>query len=225
MSTSLIHTLYLALAYLLLFASAEGLYHVKKMDAEITRKYVHLVTGLLTMLFPPLIGNHWLVLALCGSFMLILVASKIWNLLPSINGVDRLTRGSFLYPVIVYSCYLAYQFYGQLIFYYVPILVLALADPSAALFGKKWRWKPYTLFGQTKTLGGSLGFVVVAFLTCALLLTGFEQYALSKAIFVSLGISLVTVVAESMTHNGWDNLTIPASAVLVLVLMKELMVL
>ena len=220
MSFSILNTLLLGVAFLALFASAEWLHIKKGVKAEISRKYVHLSTGILTMLFPPLIGNHWLILVLCASFLLILIASKIWNLLPSINAVDRITRGSFLYPIIVYSCYLIYQHYGQYMFYYIPILVLALADPVAALVGKKYCWKPYTVLGQTKTICGSLGFVVVAFFTCMVLLVSLEELTLSNTI--SLSVSLATVIAEAFTHNGWDNLTIPASAVMVLMLFKEI---
>lgn len=222
MSFSILNTLLLGVAFLALFASSEWLHIKKGVKAEISRKYVHLSTGILTMLFPPLIGNHWLILALCASFLLILIASKTWNLLPSINAVDRITRGSFLYPIIVYSCYLMYQYYGQYMFYYIPILVLALADPVAALVGKKYCWKPYTVLGQTKTICGSLGFVIVAFFTCMVLLISLEELTLSNTIIISLSVSLATVIAEAFTHNGWDNLTIPASAVMVLMLFKEI---
>jgi len=158
---------------------------------------------------------------LCGSFLIILIASQVWKLLPAINAVDRVTRGSFLYPVIVYSCYLIYANYNQYIFYYIPILVLAIADPVAALLGKKWCWRPYTVLGQTKTLCGSLGFVVVAFLTCALLLINLESFTSYQVLLVSTSVALVTVFAEALTHNGWDNLTIPTGAVVALITLKE----
>ena len=105
MSWNLINTIILAGVFLVLFASAEWMYHIKKVRVEMTRKYVHLMTGLLTMFFPPMIGNHWLVLFLCGSFLVILLVSLQFNLLPSINAVKRKTQGSLLYPVIVYCCY------------------------------------------------------------------------------------------------------------------------
>ncbi|MEN0047927.1 MAG: phosphatidate cytidylyltransferase, partial [Bacteroidota bacterium] len=150
----MLNILYLALAFLALFASAEWLYHKRGVKAEVTRKYVHIATGLLTMLFPLMLENHWLVLLLCGSFLLILIASLRFNLLPSINAVDRKTSGSLMYPIIVYGCYLVYSRYDQFMFYYIPILILALCDPIAAFVGMNYPVGKYQTFGKTKTWSG-----------------------------------------------------------------------
>ncbi len=221
MNQNLLNTIILALVFLVLFATSEWLYHKKKVHAELTRKYVHLSTGLLTMLFPPLLKNHWLVLLLCSSFLVILIASQIFNLLPSINGVKRKTRGSFLFPVVVYVCYITYQYYGQHSFYYLPILVLAFADPAAALAGKKYRWKPYVILGHTKTVAGSLAFIAVAFLISFILLILQQKTGISIAVVTAVAVAMVSVFAEAFSHNGWDNFTIPMSALLVLISLKE----
>jgi len=221
MSENLLHTSYLAGAFLVLFASAELLYHKLRVKAEITRKYVHILTGLLSMLFPPLIGNHWLVLALCGSFLLILVTSLTLKLLPSINAVDRVTRGSILYPIVVYGCYLVFREYDQFMFYYIPILILAICDPIAALIGKKWPKGQYTTFGHTKTLSGSFGFLAITIAICLVLMLGLEEATVNEAIIMALGLAFITTIAEALTHKGYDNLTIPASALLVLIVFKE----
>ena len=222
MNQTLLHTAYLALAYFALFTSAEILYHKLNIQAEITRKYVHIITGLLTLLFPPLISNHWYVLGLCGSFLLILIASLRLKLLPSINAVDRITRGSFLYPFIVYVCFLVYTEYDDLIFYYIPILVLAICDPIATLIGKKWPLGQYTTFGYTKTSSGSLGFFIIAILICMVFMTGVEGMSINVAIITSVSVALLTVFAEAITHKGYDNLSIPASALLVLIVADKL---
>jgi phytol kinase len=223
MSDNLLNTIYLSGAFLLLFGSAELLFWKFKLQAEVTRKYVHIVTGLLTMLFPPLVGDPWLVLLLCGSFLLILMASMKFDLLPSINGVDRKTRGSILYPIVVFACYLMYTEYGQFIFYYLPILILAICDPIAALVGKRWPRGKYTTFGQTKTLSGSAGFFIGAFLLCAGLIFLLEGYLLLETIVTSFVIAFVTTVAEALTHKGYDNFTIPGSTLLALISMQIIM--
>ena len=220
MTENLLHTIYLALAFLTLFASAEVLYTKFKVKAEITRKYVHIVTGLLTMLFPPLIGNHWLVLLLCGSFLLILLTSLALNLLPSINAVKRKTSGSILYPIIVYGCYLAYISTGHFKFYYIPILILALCDPIAALVGKSKPIGKYVTFGYQKSLSGSFGFFVSAIITSVLLLVNLEDMAFKPAFVTAILVAFVTTIAEALTHKGFDNLTIPGSAMVVLWLLE-----
>ncbi|MBL1278700.1 MAG: hypothetical protein COA33_000375 [Fluviicola sp.] len=218
MSDNILYTILLSFAYLILFASAELFYHKLKFKAEVTRKYVHIVTGLLAMLFPILLDNHWFVLILCSSFLIILLLSLKFQLLPSINAVERITNGSILYPIIVYSLFLLYQEFDQYMFYYIPILILALCDPIAALVGKKWPAGKYTFFGHTKTLSGSFGFLIAALITSLALTMGVEKINFADAILISIVISIITALSEAFTHKGFDNLAIPASAVAVLLL-------
>lgn len=216
MNESLINTIWLAMAFAGLFVSAEVLYHFLKVKASVTRKYVHVLTGFLTMLFPPLIGNHWLVLALCVTFLLVLVASFPLKLLPSINAVDRVTRGSVIYPIVVYCCYLAYQYFDNYLFYYIPILTLAICDPIAELIGKNFTWIPYRTFGHTKTISGSLGFFGSSFLLSLSLLLLMNDGNIPTIFMLSLLIALLTSIAEGLSHKGYDNLSIPGITVLVL---------
>lgn len=219
MTENLLNTSYLAAAFLALFGSAELLYHQFKVKAEVTRKYVHIVTGLLTMLFPILIVNHWLVMALCGSFLFILLASLRFNKLPSINGVTRISKGSILYPIVVYACYLVFTLTNDLTYFFLPILLLALCDPLAAFVGKRFPWKPYTTFGNVKTLSGSLAFFISAFAISLIFYSTGNPFI---SLLISLALSTLTTLAEAVTHKGYDNLTIPATAVATLLLMGAL---
>lgn len=219
--SNLANMFFLATIFLLLFASAEILYRKYKIKAEITRKYVHLLTGLLSLSFPILLTNHWYLLCLCGSFLLILITSMKFGLLPSINAVDRVTRGSLLYPVIVYGLFLIQNYYGIFVFYYVPILILAICDPVAGLTGKKWQYGKFTIFGKTKTLIGSSGFFISSFLTVVLYFV-FSVRGITFNLFILSTITaLLTTLAEAVTHKGYDNLTIPATALLTLIAGKE----
>lgn len=220
MNSDLIHTTLLALLFLTLFAFCELLYHKVKLKAESTRKIVHLGTGLLTLLFPLWINNHWYILALCSSFLVILLLSLKFKLLPSINAVNRTTRGSILYPFVAYGCYLLFQNYDSLVYFYLPILILAICDPIAALVGKKLKLGPYVILGHTKTLIGSFAFFISAFLVTFFCLILLSHLSSNSAIYFSLFIGLTTTIAEAVSQKGYDNFTIPltASAMLVLLL-------
>ncbi|HRF80511.1 MAG TPA: hypothetical protein PL070_10545 [Flavobacteriales bacterium] len=216
----MLNTALLALAFLVLFASAEWLHHKRRFKAEITRKYVHIMTGLLTLSFPFALKDHWHVLFLCSSFLLILLLSMRWGLLRSINGVDRETFGSLLYPMVVFGCYLAYEHFALFVFYYLPILILAICDPMAALVGKRWPRGRYTVLGHTKTLSGSFAFFSTALVLGLLLFLGAEEARPLEGLTLALIIAAVTSVAEGVSHKGYDNLTVPLSAMLLLVLGK-----
>ncbi|PRD55778.1 phosphatidate cytidylyltransferase [Sphingobacterium gobiense] len=215
METNLKNTLILAGCYLVLFALGEFLYHVLKVKVELTRKFVHLGTGLLALLFPVLLDNHWWVLLLCASFAVILICSLRFHLLKSINAIDRKSVGSLAYPVAVYGCYLAYSHQGyQYIYYYLPIMVLAISDPLAALCGKKWPWGYYRIAGATKTATGSLAFFISAFLIAVI---SWRYLYLSDMntgkVFAFAFIALWSTIAEAVSRDGYDNVSIPFTVI------------
>lgn len=226
MKQDLINTTILAAAFLTLFGIAEWIYHAFKVKAEYTRKLVHFGTGILTLLFPILLNNHWLVLFLCASFALILVLSIKRNLLQSINGIDRKSYGSIAYPLAVYLAYLAYDWgkinlsmYGNgYILFYLPILTLAICDPIAALTGKRWPYGKYKVGQETKTLLGSGMFFISSFILCfsLLILMNHSLASSIKTILAAIIIALVTTLTEALSKKGLDNLFIPLASIITL---------
>lgn len=211
MTQDIINTLILAGAFLVLFAVAELLYRILHVQVEYTRKLVHIGTGLLALLFPLMLGNHWLVLLLCASFAGILIASLKWNLLPSINAIERKSVGSLAYPLSVYTCYLAYDHYGgRFIFYYLPVIILAVCDPVAALSGRKWPLGRYAAGAASKTLMGSAMFcLTAAILVVSFVLAAGFSGSITELAAGALFIGIVSSLAEAVSKNGWDNLVVP----------------
>jgi phytol kinase len=215
----ILNTIILAASFLGLFGIAELLYHRLKIKVELTRKLVHVGTGLLTFLFPILINNHWLVLLLCTSFAIILILSLKFSLLPSINAIDRESVGSIAYPVAVYTCFLAYDCFNQhLMYFYLPITILAICDPIAALTGKKWPVGEYKLGKENKTLMGSSMFFIAAFIITMLFLI--PIYTLGKTAVIATSIAFISAVVEALSRKGYDNITIPISVLLSLMIVE-----
>ncbi len=226
MSPPFMNTIYLALSFLGLFSLAELLYHLFKVKAELTRKFVHLGTGLLTLLFPLCLDDHWLVLFLCSSFAAVLLISLRYGLLKSINAIDRKSHGSISYPIAVYGCYLAYSKYAgghEYIVFYLPILTLAICDPIAALFGKRWPWRRYKAGNDYKSMTGSAMFFLSA---CVLSYSLFQFFnfiprAFMPMWFTSVIIALAATLAEALSRKGLDNIFIPASVFISLYLLDH----
>ncbi len=224
MNRDIINTMILAASFLLLFGIAELLYHKLKVKVELTRKLVHMVTGLLALLFPVMLGNHWLVLLLSVLFAIILFLSLRYKLLQSINAIDRDSVGSLAYPVAVYASYLVYDyFHQQYVYFYMPILILAVCDPVAALTGRRWPLGKYSPAKESKTLMGSAMFFVSAFILIIVL----SQVLQSKAgiyatVITALIISLLASIAEAVTKKGYDNLAIPASVIIGLIFIDQI---
>jgi len=216
----------LAGAFAILFAIAEALYRVWHMNAETTRKVVHIGTGLLALLFPIALTTHWQVLALCGSFAVLLWISIRCKLLPSINGIRRKSYGSLGYPVAVYVSFLAYEYFGrQYTYYYLPILVLAICDPVAAYVGRRTRFKPYRVGQGIKTIGGSLAFFAAAILVTAgvyLYLRDFPDLGIFSG--VALAVSVLATLAEAVSKKGLDNITIPVAVLIGMITVERFII-
>ncbi len=210
--------------YLLLFASAELIYRLGKVKGEYTRKYVHVGSGLIGFAFPFYFTSHWWVLALGIAFLALLVVSfRIPGLLPSINAVERFTTGSLLYPVAVYLSFLAYVHFRHLAYFYLPVGIMAIADPVAALVGRRWGKRKFTLWGDSKSWVGSAAFFLTAFAVALLVsflpdLTGLHSASFTNYLLIScFFIALVATLAELVGVKGTDNLTIPVAVILALV--------
>lgn len=225
MSRDLLNTLILAGLFLSLFGVAEFLYHRLKVKSEYTRKLVHIGTGLLTLLFPIMLGNHWLVLFLCASFAVILILSLKFDLLKSINAIERVSIGSISYPISVYGCYLAFDHFDQrYAFFYLPVLILAICDPVAALCGKRWPIGKYSIGNENKTIVGSLAFVISAVVIIILLPNVFQRltYQPVSLLQILIYVPLIAAISEALSRKGSDNLSIPASVLITLIFLEKL---
>ena len=226
MSQDIFYSLLISSAFLGLFVISEVLYYNFKVKVEVTRKLVHFATGILSLLFPVVLSSHWYVLSLCATFLVILLVSLKFNWLKSINAIDRKSYGSVCYPFAVYGCFLIHSwygqqsnFYGEYLIYYLPLLILAISDPLAALIGKRWAWIPFKVGKGTKTMAGSLTFFVSALVISVAAFSIFQTELPSYLVLIScLIVALVTTFSEAVSRNGFDNLFIPlvgASAVYV----------
>ncbi|MDF3028376.1 MAG: phosphatidate cytidylyltransferase [Fluviicola sp.] len=223
MNDDIVPLIWLSFCFLGLFGISELIHRITSTKVEHTRKLVHFGTGALTLLFPAYLTSSWSVLVLCASFAVILLFSLKYRFLPSINAIDRESHGSILYPLAVYSCFLLYEYHQyDLMFFYAPVLVLAISDPLAALFGKRWPKGEFTVGKYSKTLMGCTAFLLSAFVV----LLGLS-YLFNKELSFMTAYQLVLVatgatLVEAVSGKGSDNLTIPLSVVLLLSLFASL---
>lgn len=213
----------LSFFFLLLFGMGEVLYHFLKVKAEYTRKLIHAGTGILTLLFPLYLQHLWQVIIICFAFLVLLLCSLRFRFLPSINNVNRSTWGSILYPLIVILVFAFYQWmqtkepiYHPYLYFYSPVLVMAICDPLAALSGIAYKKKHRLANGKTNA--GSLAFLGSAFLLSLLLFFLFSQNGAITAtdVLYSFVIALCGAFAERFSNKGWDNFTIPLMVMLIL---------
>lgn len=231
--------------FLSLFAVAELLYHKVKLPAEITRKFVHMGSGVVCLTFPFFLSSHWAVLILTSSFVVILFGSIKLNMLKSINAVERKTGGSYIFALVIYLNFWVYSvfglhdmdaeglvwesahvgnnlFYGATVYFFLPILILTVSDPMAALIGKKWPVGKFKVFGHCKTIMGSSAFFFSAMAISMIFMLPLAT-TLSNGILIAACIALGTTFVEAITHRGLDNLFIPLVTVIIMVAFQSLL--
>jgi len=208
-------TLIVGAVFLLLFGIGEILYHRFHVRTEYTRKFTHLTVGIVAISFPLYFVSHWQVFVLSCMFIAILIVAKKFNLLKHIHDVSRKTYGSYLYPITVYGCFVLGNKFGYGLFFYIPILVMAVSDPVAAITGSSWG-KAITRKKHSKTFLGSFMFLVSAIIATLTLYFSNPDLSLQTLFIVSILVGLAGMLAEVLSYKGWDNLTIPLAIVLLM---------
>lgn len=127
--------------------------------------------------------------------------------------VGRLSFGEFFYPLSVIAITFIVQSKWE---FAAAILILAIADSVAAVLGKKYgSGNSYLVFGQKKSVAGSIAFFVATL--CIIAAFALLQ---GEAVHASLGLmilsALLITAAENLGVYGSDNLLIPIVAVVLL---------
>jgi phytol kinase len=184
--------------------------------AEQSRKFLHVAGGILSIFLPLFFHSHWWVLVLTGIAFSILLFTYLKKLLPAVHQTKRYSLGSVLFPVPVYACFLLAELKQDNLLFWLPVSLLTFSDTAAEMGGQVWGAKTKQFFGGQKTMAGTLSFGVTALaVSIGWLYAGFHL-PVNDMIILTVLLTLFCATAELVTLHGWDNLTVPAVAVLLL---------
>ena len=206
----------------LLLIFNELVYRRLNPTGEITRKFAHATSVLATVSFPYIFPSHWYILVLAVLFAVVLFYTRNGKQLKSIHDIERKSIGSYLLPLSIYLTFLFSNLTGNMFIYILPMLILAVCDPMAAILGIniKAHNGRIKLFGKklNKTRLGSGTFLVSSFIISIIALYFHRGVFDSKTFWLAMLVASGTMFAELISWRGSDNLSIPLSAVLILVL-------
>lgn len=200
---------------LLLLLATEVLHRRFHWRTEQSRKFIHVSGGIVCLLLPSVFDSHWWVLAVTGIAFLLLLITYVKKAFAATHQTQRSTIGSVLFPIPVYGCFLAATCYDSFLYFYLPVTLLTVADTMAEIAGTQWGYKSRSFFNGQKTLAGATGFFLAALPVC----TGWlyvYNIPWTHALFAALLISIFTAVTELVSLRGWDNLSVPSVAILLL---------
>lgn len=185
---------------------------------EASRRVVHAGVGLTTAACPLLFERPAGVYLLATLFVVGNAVALRRGYLPSMHGVRRRSWGTVTLPLaLIVALVLCWSLDPERVFVLqTAFAVLALADPAASWAGERWgRLGRYTVAGTTKSVAGSLAFVVVASGTAAAVLawTAPPAFGPVRVAAGALVVAVVGAAAEALGRAGWDNLWIVLAAV------------
>jgi dolichol kinase len=193
-----------AIALLGLFAVSEfaGRHGLR---AETTRRLVHVAGAGTTALFP-LYLHLSEVVALGVVFTLFLTWTRVRGSLKSVHAVARPTIGAIVFPVGLVLAALTVWSHPPAFSY--AALMLALADPAAAVVGRQFGSSRWRIPGGEKSVFGTLAF----FLAALAIGVGFALGAGNGSILAVAAAAIVLTGLEATLGYGLDNLFIPVLA-------------
>lgn len=187
----------------------------KYLPLELSRKLLHVVSGILIAYIPFVIDSFLLVIAVGALFTVsnyFLIRKRI------LKGVDDRTQRNFgivYYPVAFLIVVLLFWNMNKFIIS-ISFLVFSLSDALAGLFGSLSKNKIFTnITTEPKTLNGLIAFILSSFLILIILYFtlwdkfNFLSYSFGVFLFIALIISLAGGITEVLSTFGSDNLFLP----------------
>jgi phytol kinase len=184
------------------------------LNAEGSRKLVHMGMGVICLTFPLLFRDVWPVWALAAIASIALAGLRLVPALKHhfgsvLHGVDRVSLGELYFPLGVAAVFTLAH--GKAGFFIVPTAILTFADAAGALVGRRYGRRSFATLEGTKTVEGSFAVGFTAFLCTALpLLIAQERIVLALTIGVLIG--LFSALVEAVSWRGLDNVFLPLAA-------------
>ncbi len=206
-------------AFGLMFFISEMIYAKLKVDAEVTRKFIHISCGTIAMLVPIFMPSPYTIIIL-GCFFSILTAYMLSKgLLPSVHAVKRHSIGSVLFPLGIVACAVFGMVDNYQYYFYIPLANLIYSDTVAAMVGINYPIQKFSIRGFNKSIGGSLGF----FTSAMLIATGFlyyfkPEFGMGMCFGIGVLFGICTAIIEMFSVDGWDDLSVPIGSFLLLLL-------
>lgn len=188
----------LSAGYLAVVLAIEILKRKKRVSPEITRRLIHIFSGVYTVLDYYLLPSAWFI-ALITISLIVMVASQRLGWFSSIHEVKRRTYGEIFLPLGTLITYANSQ--GRPEIFVPSVFVMTFADSFAGLTSD-------LLKKERKVFQGSIVFFVITFL----LLVGNTHLPLGHILLATIVVTLV----ERFSPLGSDNATVPVATALLL---------
>lgn len=191
-----------------------------KLPQEFSRKSVHIVVGLLVVVFSINIQAMQPITFLSFLFTIINAIVLKFDLMPSM-GSERKSYGTIFYPFTILISAIFLWDHFKVIFL-ILVLVLALADAIAAMVGQNWKNpKPLIILRDKKTIPGTLAMWAASSVIIYALLLWYGITPTYNPVIVAILSGLFIAAAEMVSIDGSDNISIGIATIIILLVFTD----
>jgi len=191
-----------------------------KLSPELSRKFVHVMVGILVSLAPFFLTEKLPVIVLGILFTILNYVALKKDSLKGMHTTERVSFGTVYFP-IAFTLLVVTFWDRNIVIFIVAMLILAFADTSATVVGERINSKhKFILWHDKKSWPGSMAFFITALGVMMIsypIYTGFlngNPLPIIHLVGMSVFVSFVSTVAEAVSKRGSDNLTLTLTAAL-----------
>lgn len=206
MMSSMIEMLITLLVIAAALGFTELLVRNKIFGGELSRKFIHIVVGTFIATWAYYLTKQQIQI-LSALLLVGVVMSQRLKVFNSVHGISRRTLGE---PLFAFSVGMVATFATQPWIYAVAILHMSLADGFAAIIGTKFgKSNGYSIFGQHKTIIGSMTFFVISSFIVAFVILAPTTGISSSAWPLLVWLPILATLTENLAVYGIDNIAVP----------------
>ena len=176
-----------------------------------SRKFTHIMVGNILFLLPLFTSREVMALLVAFPFVIVTFLMSEYSPINISNKISSSGHGLGLFYYAISWTVLAFVFFNQPYVIAIGIVAMSFGDGFAALIGKNYGKHEYIIFGETKTIEGSLTMFLVLIATIWIVLNYYIVFigyppSISN-IWLILLPALFATIAEGITPKGLDNLS------------------
>ncbi len=199
---------------LTMLAIAEGLRRWQNYGSDFTRKFIHISVGMYSVIAIAIFEQwEWAIIP-PAAFILINFLDWKYGVLQAMTSSDRSNLGTVYFPISFVI--IIWLFWDRPALLVASLMPLTWGDALAAVMGRQFGRRHYTILGATRSLEGSLVMFCASALATGLALA---LLGADSPVSITLITALGATLAEAVSPWGLDNLTIPAAAAALLALL------
>jgi dolichol kinase len=183
----------------------------RHINPEVSRKLIHVATGLYALILHWLFPDRWPVYMLIGVTLVAMIILRLpalsGGLGQTLHAVERRSYGDFLLATAVGLCFFLSG--GEALLYILPIAVLTLADAAAALAGTTYGRQRFTVEAGQKSVEGTVVFFTVTLLIALICLMFLSDLPPANILALALMVAAFGALVEAQSWRGFDNLFLP----------------